>query len=125
MIGENNIALGDTIIGNRLCSNTKSQYKRKVTHFINWIESTHPEYYNMNGQTQGDGDASVELERIDCDTFKEFFGHICKKKKPDGAYINPVKYQSFQHVSGYKSAIKDYYRSKHLKMDNKVESVAI
>jgi hypothetical protein len=42
----NNIELGDIIIDNRLCSNTKTQYKRKVKHFFEWINQTHPEILN-------------------------------------------------------------------------------
>jgi hypothetical protein len=43
MINEDNIVLGDTIIGNRLCTNTKNQYKSKLTHFMHLIE-----YYDTN-----------------------------------------------------------------------------
>jgi hypothetical protein len=111
MAQNNNIDLGDDIIDNRLCSNTKTQYKRKVKHFFEWIGENHPEI--INDTHDAGEDISIEqLKNLESDTFKEFFGHICKKKKRDGSYIDPIQYQSFQHVSGYKSAIKDYNRSK-------------
>jgi hypothetical protein len=45
------------------------------------------------------------LHLVDKTILKEFLGHICKKKDKNG----PVVFHAFQHVSGYKSAIKDYY----------------
>jgi hypothetical protein len=36
----------------------------------------------------------------------EFFGYICRKRDRNGAFTDPTV---FQHVSGYKSAIKDYF----------------
>jgi nitrate/nitrite-specific signal transduction histidine kinase len=46
MAQNNNMDLGDDIIDNRLCSNTKTQYKRKVKHFFEWIGENHPEIIN-------------------------------------------------------------------------------
>ena len=40
---------------------------------------------------------------------QDFFGHICKKIAKNGNYLSPVIYRTFQHVSGYKSVIKDSY----------------
>ena len=36
---------------------------------------------------------------------KEFYAYISKKRNKDGSEKNPVEHQSFEHVSGYKSAI--------------------
>jgi hypothetical protein len=49
------------------------------------------------------------LHFVDKTILKEFLGHICKKKDKNGQYLHPVVFHAFQHVSGYKSAIKDYY----------------
>jgi hypothetical protein len=76
----NNIELGDNIIDNRLCGNTKTQYKRKVKHFFDWINLIHPELLNEMEEVEYDNISIKQLGNIQSDVFKEFFGHICKKK---------------------------------------------
>jgi hypothetical protein len=53
---------------------------------------------------------------------QDFFGYICKKKK-GGNYISPVVYQTFQNVSGYKSAIKDYISSSDCEIKPVIEKM--
>jgi hypothetical protein len=82
-------------------ANTKKQYQRKIEHFTKWVETKHPTCLNEDG--------SVKLSVISKAIMNEVFGHICKKKDKHGAYLEPVVFHAFQHVSGYKSAIRDYY----------------
>ena len=89
------------IMDGRKCANTKNQYRLKIEHFRKWIDSKHPDCLNEDG--------TINLNRVDKSTLREFFGHICKKKDKNGTYHDPVVFHAFQHVSGYKSAIKDYY----------------
>ena len=46
---------------------------------------------------------------------KEYFGHACRKKDKNGEYIRD-QWNAFQTVSGYKSAIKDYYKDNRIDM---------
>ena len=92
--------LAEEIIGGRKCENTKNQYRRKYEHFRKWIVAKYPEC-SQNENT-------VNLASLSKKHLQDFFGHICKKKK-NGDYMVPVVYQTFQQVSGYKSAIKDHF----------------
>jgi hypothetical protein len=42
------------------------------------------------------------------------FGAYMQKKDKNGLCLDPVVFHAFQHVSGYKSAIKDYYSNMDL-----------
>lgn len=108
---ENSLAV--EIIDRRKCENTKTQYSRKVEHFKKWINDAFPECINA--------DFALNLTMIDTDHLRQFLGHICKKKDPKGEYLSPTVYHAFQHVSGYKSAIKDYYNNKNVKISEDSE----
>jgi hypothetical protein len=41
---------------------------------------------------------------------------LCKKVEKRGAYLDPIVFHAFQHVSGYKSAIWDYYSNMNVKV---------
>ena len=94
-------ALALEIMDGRKCLNTKNQYRLKVEHFRKWLEAKHPDCLRL--------DKTIDLTKVDKVILKEFLGHACKKKEKDGSYKDPVVFHAFQHVSGYKSAIKDYY----------------
>ena len=111
----NETNLAGEIIDGRKCANTKVQYGRKIEHFRKWIGDIHPDCLNP--------DSSVKLETIGTSHLKQFLGHICKKKKAGGEYCTPVVYQSFQHVSGYKSAIKDYFSNNNVKINESSEKM--
>jgi hypothetical protein len=99
--GNNERLLAVEIIDGRKCENTKTQYRLKVEHFKKWVELKYPLCISEDG--------NVMLHLVDKTILKEFLGHICKKKVKNGQYLHPVVFHAFQHVSGYKSAIKDYY----------------
>jgi hypothetical protein len=89
------------IMDGRKCINTKKQFQRKIEHITKLIKTKHPTCLNEDG--------SVNLSVINKAILNEFFGHFCKKKDEHGAYLEPVVFHAFQHFSGYKSAIRDYY----------------
>jgi hypothetical protein len=105
--------LAEEIIDGRKCQNTKNQYGRKFEHFRKWKVTKYPECALTDGVT-------VNLAIINKDHMHDFFGHICKKKN-GGNYINPVIYQTFQHVSGYKSTVKDHFSSSDCKIIPDIE----
>jgi hypothetical protein len=84
------------IMNGRKCTNTKKQYQSRIEHFTKWVETKHPTCLNEH--------MSVNLSVINKAIMNEF-GHICKKKEKRGAYLEPVVFHAFQHVSGYKCAI--------------------
>ena len=87
------------IMDGRKCQNKKNQYRLKVEHFKKWLSAKHPECF--------DDEQQLDLLTVDKTILKEFLRHICKKKTKNGDYVDPVVFHAFQHVSGYKSAIKD------------------
>jgi hypothetical protein len=89
------------IMDGRKCLNTKKQYRLKIINFQKWVLIKHPHCLNEDG--------TLNLPLLDKTILREFLGHLCKKKDKHGAYLDPVVYHAFQHVSGYKSAIKDHY----------------
>ena len=106
--GNDERLLAMEIMDGRKCSNTKNQYRLKIEHFRKWVEMKHPTCMNM--------DSTINLVVIDKAILREFFGHICKKKDKNGTYLDPVVFHAFQHVSGYKSAIRDYYSNMEINL---------
>lgn len=93
------------IVDNRLKERTKKQYDRKCEALIKYLESKYPQLVGPQF-----GAKRFNMEGMDADIFESFFEHISKKTGADGAYLNPIKRQSFEHVSGYNSAIKYHYK---------------
>ena len=87
------------------CDSTKAQYKRKQNHFEDWIENKRPALI----------DSEKWLDNIDAATMEDFMGHICQKRSKTGEYLTPPKFQSYDHVNGYKSAILDLYERQKVK----------
>ena len=110
------------IIGKRKSQKTLKQYRRKWRHFVLFMEREHPEFV-VNG-------AIVErkLKLITPDQFRQFFDYIKFKRNRAGGLLQPTKFQSFQHVSGYKSAIKDHFHTvnmRYMKLDVMLNNVNI
>jgi len=115
-----NIELANRIIDNNLHKSTKRQYSSKVKHLYNWFKQNHPELcippenvdleLNMIANTQNGSQA-----------LKEFYAHISKKRDKNGNYKDPIEHQSFEHVSGYKSAIKNHFKSRRVKFSDESE----
>ena len=114
-VGSDERLLALEIMDGRKCANTKNQYRLKVERFREWVESKHPECLN--------DDTTLNLAQLDKSVLREFFGHICKKKDKAGAYLDPVVFHAFQHVSGYKSAIKDFYSNKEVTMSLDIQKM--
>jgi hypothetical protein len=94
-------SLAIEIMEGRKFQNTKNQYWLEVEHFQKWLQAKHPKCLTEDG--------TINLPEVNKVILREFLGHTCKKKDKSGAYVDPIVYHTFQHVSGYKSAIKDYY----------------
>ena len=113
----NNISFANKVIDGNKAENTKIQYSSKVGHFDEWFKEKHPELVNdgdppiLNLQVIGNSSDGTEA-------LKEFYGHISKKRLPDGNYKEPVEHQSVSHVSGYKSAIVDLFKRKRIKFSD-------
>ena len=110
------ISLAVEILNGRKCDNTKSQYFRKYEHFRKWMIMKYPECLNHDM-------TSVNHIMITKEHFLDFLGYICKKKDKLGNFLVPVTYQTFQHVSGYKSAIKDYFSNSGVVLSADIEKM--
>jgi hypothetical protein len=122
-----NIVTANFICNKRLCENTKGQYKNKSNHFLEWIEKTYPMFVNKKKKKNNKKwRCRVHLHLITAEIMKEFFGHICKKrnKKTNEYLVNPKSkkplYQSYQHVNGYSSSLKDLYKKERVKMSDDI-----
>lgn len=110
---ESDLAL--QIMGGSKCTNTRVQYARKIVHFSDWMYEKHSNCCNA--------DRKVILTSVTKKILKQFLGHICKKKDKNGAYLNPIVFHAFQHVSGYKSAIKDLYLNQEVEVSSDINKM--
>lgn len=72
---------------------------------MKWLQNNHPLCVNESW-----GERAFDMNAMTPKMFEDFFEHICQKLQKDGAYLDPPMYQSFEHVSGYNSAIKYHYK---------------
>eukprot|EP01032_Pedospumella_encystans_P016315 gene16315-18618_t len=118
-----NLALGNSFVKGVICDKSKKQYSGKVAHFNSWVKKEHPLLFDTHNQC-------VNLRGLDGEVLTEFFGHISKKRKlkeeREGEpykYIEPTKYQSYQHVSGYKSAIKFEFKNRRVPVPEETDLI--
>jgi hypothetical protein len=95
--------LAASIIEGRHVAKTRVQYKRKIDKFKAWISGKYPECINAN-------DDSLRYTGENClkdDHYTEFFANVSKKAPagPNSKRKRKGDFQSFEHVSGYRSAI--------------------
>lgn len=97
------------MLGKRKSHKTIGQYVRKYRHFIEWISRNHPELVDQIARGV-DIIPPNKLSLITATQLVGFFDYIClKRNKTTHQLLIPKTYQSFQHVSGYKSAIKNHF----------------
>jgi len=108
-----NLTIGNDIISGRIRNGTRRCYDKKLTHLKTWLFTHHSSYCRSI-----ENDISIPLSS---DVLKEFFGYICRKRGSDGRHMEPTQYHSFSYVSGYRSAIKDYYNSKGIAFSEDVD----
>ena len=127
-----NQALANEIIDGNLEIGTKKQYLNKMKHFYGWLYHNYPE---SDSTVLRGGRRSADLSKVTDVQLKEFFGHISKKtiiSKTRGKsrenlweaeYLSPVEFQSYEHVSGYKSAIKDQYKKERVEISRDIQAM--
>ena len=120
-MANSNVQLADAIIENNLHRNTKKQYDGKIKHVNEWFQKHHPELCVRRLQNTELNLEEIATTSLGSTALKEFYAHISKKRNKDGTYKSPVVYQSFEHVSGYKSAIKNYFKSKRVRFSDESE----
>ena len=105
--GNEDLDLANRYIDGNVEESTKGQYGQKLKHFKQWLLAKHPNLIIRDAIVYPD--LTIEI-------LKEFFGFISKKRdrkaeKARGGivFFNPMQYQSYEHVSGYKSAIAHGY----------------
>jgi hypothetical protein len=113
VVNNSNVELANRIIDNNLHLSTKKQYSNKVKHVCTWFKDHHPELCIPPDHNELELNL-IATTREGADALKEFYAHISKKRNKDGTYKDPVVHQSFEHVSGYKSAIKNHFKSRRV-----------
>ena len=110
-----NVEFANRIIDNNLHLSTKRQYLTKMKHVYDWFKDHHPELCAPDELEELNVNL-IATTREGSEALKEFYAHVSKKRnKVDGNYLDPIVHQSFEHVSGYKSAIVNYFKSKRVK----------
>lgn len=95
----NALAQGRAYSAGKILQNTRKQYLQKCKHFSNFLRTNHAELFiNENDIT--------EWSTLNPDILTEFFGYISIKRTRNGAAVVPTTHQTYEHVSGYASAIK-------------------
>ena len=101
-----NLELSNEIRDKNLAPSTKARYKHLFKHFEDWIRTNKADY------CIGD---DISYADIDTDTFMEFFAEKVKssnntrKRTITDESVIVSEYNTYDHVSGYKSAILSYY----------------
>lgn len=114
-MGYRNMNVSDSIISHRLAPNTLRQYEKKVRVFLSWIAGNYPDFI------VGD---ELNFSLITSSILKEFFGFICQKRNNiTRVSSDGIAYQSYQHVSGFKSAIKNFYRCCGVTFDEEADKM--
>lgn len=116
---EENILLASQITRKRKADNTLDSYARRIETFRIFLINRFPTktIIDANGRevsvsiVDNSVEGGVRMDLVEADMYTEFMAHICKKTNKDGAYLEPVVYQSFENVSGYNSCFKHYYTS--------------
>ena len=83
---------GNEIAENKLAPKTKLLYAKKAATFNNYIAE---KFSNMVLPSGG-----INYNALEPNHFTQFFGYISKKRDKNGIALDPVKYQSYEHVSG-------------------------
>ena len=100
----NALAQGRAYSAGKIMSKTRKGYLQKCKHFSSFISRNHPDLF-LND------DDITDWPTLEPDILTEFFGFISIKRKRDGEALVPTSYQSYEHVSGYASAIKYHVHS--------------
>jgi hypothetical protein len=101
------------ILDQRTKASTKGQYARKVKHFSTWMASHYPDHVGDDGE--------VNYQDVSGREYVTFFTAMSKKTE-GSASKKKGDYHTFEHVSGYKSAIKDDIKKKRIKLSDEVEA---
>jgi hypothetical protein len=115
-----NLQEGKEIMDNNLSDSTKRQYRAKLKHIKLWLGQHHPTC--LEGTANNAGDKEIRYESFTPDIIAEMLCHFARKfDKKTGKYEDGM-FQSYQHVSGYRSALKFGLKEKDKVFSFKVEN---
>ena len=102
--------LGQELMDGRIKEKSKNKYGKAYNQLIIYLSDKFPELIDENG--------NLKLELLCSEHLKDFFGHISIKRDKNGRVAhNPPRFQSFSHVSGFNSGIKNAFTEKGIVMD--------
>jgi hypothetical protein len=105
-------SLAEDIIAMRLKVKTVKRYKTNVGDFVGYLQTNHAESSCYVAATD-DAPHDVNLANVSPEEYKDFFGDKIIKRDRNG---NDIGYMSFEHVSGFKSAIVDLHKKRRVEM---------
>lgn len=112
---DEHLAHADQIIEGRLAGKTKTQYANKLKHIVERLKVTNPEVLGADGH--------IIADSLNATNLKQLFGYLALKHDKNKQALEPNVYQSFQHVSGYKSALKFYLKTRGITLSGPVNLV--
>lgn len=112
----------------KLAAETREQYKRKLDKMKGWLIENHIECLESVEDPVTDDLTDVANYNISLplpDVVVESFMSHCLLKidARTGEYFDPPRFYSFQHVNGYRSALKHLYREQGMRASDDVEHV--
>jgi hypothetical protein len=110
---QSNAEVGEEIRNNHLKENTKQQYLSKWNTFFKWISKQQAYRHLITNEERKE----VDLANVTGPIYTEFFGYICRKRNKNGETIEPVEYDSYQNVSGYRSAITYIHKQRSIEFN--------
>ena len=93
---------------------TIKKYDGHYATFVRYMTREYPSLFT---------DGVFNLALVTMEQHKSFLGYIMKKRDNDGNALDPVEYQQYQSVSGYKSAIVHKYNEFDIKIDDAISKM--
>jgi hypothetical protein len=98
--------VGEEIRNNHLKATTIKQYTAKFKVFYKWLENK-PDYSHL---ITNRARKELDLANVNGQVYTDFFGYICRKRDRKGNTLEPVVYESYENVSGYRSVFAYFYK---------------
>eukprot|EP00603_Paraphysomonas_imperforata_P004644 CAMPEP_0114439124 /NCGR_PEP_ID=MMETSP0103-20121206/15022_1 /TAXON_ID=37642 ORGANISM="Paraphysomonas imperforata, Strain PA2" /NCGR_SAMPLE_ID=MMETSP0103 /ASSEMBLY_ACC=CAM_ASM_000201 /LENGTH=694 /DNA_ID=CAMNT_0001609847 /DNA_START=28 /DNA_END=2109 /DNA_ORIENTATION=- len=105
------LLVGEETSQMRLAEDTRKQYRLSLARMVKWFKEKKPEFVNGN---------ELKLP-IPPPILQEFFYHAMLKVDSEGNYLDPPEFYSYNNVSAYRNALKDYYREREMSLDHATE----
>ena len=100
-------ALGSSIRANKKAEGTRKQYASMKNTLREWLVKNNPDCVDS---------ASQIVLPLSSNILENFMSHLTQKRDKTGNYLEG-QFNSFAHIGGFRSMIKDMYTSNQITMD--------